>query len=109
MAGGNTDTGDTDRQKMVDCLFDPDNSEIMAELENGEKQLSELSSKSGLPGEQILSNLSCLIEAGILIKATRDDSVYLSVDAQKLSETVESDGNFDAAIEGLTKMDSYLN
>ena len=98
-----------DRQKAMNCLFDMDNSEIIAELENGEKQISELSSKSGLSEEQILSNLSYLIETHILIKTNKDNSIYLAADTKKLSEIVESDGNFDAAIDGLTKMDGYLN
>jgi len=97
------------RQKAADCLFDMNNSAIIAELENGAKRLSELSSKSGMSEEQILSNLSYLIETDILIKTTKDGSTYLSADGQKLTEIVESDGNFGAAVDGLTKMDSYLN
>lgn len=98
-----------DRQKAADCLFDMSNSAIIAELENGEKLLSELSSKCGIPEEQILSNLSYLIETNVLIKTTKDSSTYISADEQKLTEIVESDGNFGAAVDGLTKMDSYLN
>jgi len=98
-----------DRQRAVDCLFDMDNAVILGELEGGERPLSALSSTSNMSEEQILSNLSYLIEAGILHKTFKDNSTYLSADHQKLSELVESDGNFDAAIDGLTKMDGYLN
>ena len=75
----------------------------------GPKPLSELSAASGLSEEQILSNLSYLIKAGVLIKTSGGDSTRLAADHAKLSELVESDGNFDAAIDGLTKMDGYLN
>jgi len=98
-----------DRQRAADCLFDMDNSVVLGELEDGERPLSELSSISDMSEEQILSNLSCLIEAGILHKTSKGNSTYLSADHKKLSELVESDGNFDAAIDGLTKMDGYLN
>ncbi len=101
--------GSIDRQRAVDCLFDMDNSVVLGELEDGQKPLSELSSISKLSEEQILSNLSYLIKAGILIKTSREGSTYLSADHAKLSDLVESDGNFDAAIDGLTKMDGYLN
>ena len=30
-------------------------------------------------------------------------------DSEKLSKVVESNDNFDGAVDGLTKMDSYLN
>ena len=98
-----------DRQRAVDDLFDMTNSEIIAELEDGEKEISSLSSKSGLSKDEILSNLSYLIETKIIIKSIRNNSIFLSADHTKLSDLVESDGNFDAAMDGLTKMDSYLN
>ncbi len=98
-----------DRQKVIDCLFDMENSAVLAELEGGKRLLSELSSISGIPEARILSNLSCLVEYGILTVISQDDATYLSADHAKLSELVESDGNFDAAIDGLTKMDSFLN
>lgn len=98
-----------DRQRAIDCLFDEDNSAVLAELEGGERPLSELSGISGVSEERILSNLSYLVESGILAKTQRDGAVYLSADHQRLSELVESDGNFDAAIDGLTKMDGFLN
>lgn len=98
-----------DRQRAVDILFDTDNSEIISELEDGKKELSHLASKSTVPADEILSKLSYLIETGIIIKSVDGDSIYLAADHDRLSEIVESDGNFDAAIDGLAKMDSYLN
>ena len=98
-----------DRQKAVDILFDMTNSEVIAELEGGPKEISYLCSKSGLTEDQILSNLSYLIEIGIIIKSTNNGSVSLSADHDMLADLVETDGNFDAAMDGLTKMDGYLN
>ncbi len=101
--------GPIDRQKAVDILFDMKNSEIIAELEDGKKDISYLSSKSGLSENEILHNLSYLIDTKIIPKSVCDGVIFLSADSDKLSELVESDGNFDAAMDGLTKMDSYLN
>ena len=101
--------GPVDRQRAVDCLFDAENSAVLAELEDGEKPLPYLSSKSGIPEERILSNLSYLVEIGVLSRSVRGGSVHLSADHRGLSDLVESDGNFGAAIDGLTKMDGYLN
>lgn len=99
-----------DRQKAIDCLFDDANSGIIAELEGGPRPLSELSAKSGLSEGQILSRLSCLIDAKVLSKTSSEGGpVCLSADGQRLTELIESDGNFDAAIDGLTKIDGYLN
>ena len=33
---------DYDREKIIDCMFDPETSEIIAELENDGKELSYL-------------------------------------------------------------------
>lgn len=98
-----------DSQKAVDSLFDMTNSQVIAELEDGEKEISYLSSKSGLSEDEILTNLSYLIKARVIIKSIRNHSIFLSADTDRLSELVESDGNFGAAMDGLTKMDSYLN
>lgn len=102
-------TDPIDSQKAADIVFDLTNSAIIAELEDGGKDLSYLASKSGLSEDEILSRLCYLIETGIMTKSTRDGSVHLSADPQKLSDIVESDGNFDATMQGLAKMDSYLN
>ena len=98
-----------DRQKAIDCLFDLSNASIIAELETGEKQLSYLASKSGLSEDDILSNLSYLIENAILVKSVRENIMYLSANFDNLSKIVEHDENFEGAVDGLTKMDSYLN
>ena len=98
-----------DRQKAIDCLFDSSHSDILAELESGEKDLSYLASKSEMSGDQILASLSYLIETDILVKSVRDDKIYLNADSEKLSRLMESDENFEGAVDGLTKMDSYLN
>lgn len=100
----------TDRREAIDCLFDETNAGIIAQLEDGPKPLSELSANSGIPEGQILSRLSCLLDAGVLSKtASGDGSTRMSADGKKLTDLVESDGNFDAAIDGLTKIDGYLN
>ena len=60
-----------------------------------------------------MDKLSYLITHKIIVKSVESndgiDTVHLFADPDKLSEIVESDGNFDAAVDGLTKMDGYLN
>jgi len=98
-----------DKDKVIECLFDPNISEIMAELENDGKELSYLSSKSGFSEDEIKNMLGYLIEYGFIIEKIENEKKMLFADAEKLSKIVESNDNFDGAVDGLTKMDSYLN
>ena len=97
-----------DREKVVDCMFDPVTSSILAELEDGEKTCSFLAKQSSIPESEVLERLSYLIEHEFIIKNT-DGETTLSANSEKLTSIVESSENFDQTISSLEKMDSYLN
>ena len=94
-----------DREKVIECIFDPDVSSILAELEGGGKEQSYLAQKAGVPEDEIKNRLSYLIECG-LVKV--ESSVY-SVDNEKLAKIMEGDENYENVMDGLAKLDSYLN
>ena len=98
-----------DREKIVDCMFDPITSSILAELEDGEKECSFLSQQSSIAESDVLERLSYLIEHGFISKNTDDGKCFLAANSDKLSSIIENGDNFDATINGLEKMDSYLN
>ncbi len=97
-----------DREKVVDCMFDPITSSILAELEDGEKTCSFLAKQTSIPESEVLERMFYLIEHEFIIKNT-DGETSLSANSEKLSSIVESSENFDQTINGLEKMDSYLN
>ena len=94
-----------DKEKIVECIFNPDISVILAELENGGKERSYLAEKAGVPEDEIKNRLAYLTECG-LVKI--ESSVY-SVDTEKLAKIMEGDENYENVMDGLTKLDSYLN
>lgn len=98
-----------DKGKIIECMFDPITSEILAELENGEKESIHLATKSGISEEEVSERLSYLLEYEFVKEKTVNGKLVYSADAKKLAVIMESDENFDTAIDGLTKMDSYLN
>ena len=98
-----------DREKIVDCMFDPITSSILAELEDGEKECLFLSQQSSISESDVLERLSYLIEHGFISKNTDDGKCLLAANSDKLSSIIENGDNFDATINGLEKMDSYLN
>ena len=98
-----------DREKIVDCMFDPITSSILAELEDGEKQCSFLAQQSSISESEVLERLSYLIEHEFISKNTDNGKCSLSANSDKLGSIIENSDNFDAAIDGLEKMDSYLN
>lgn len=102
-------TDSFDREKVVDCMFDPVTSSILAELEDGEKTCSFLANQSSIPESEVLERLSYLIEHDFIKKKNTDGKTTLSANSEKLSSIVESSDNFDQTISGLEKMDSYLN
>ena len=55
-----------DREKIVECMFDPITASILAELENGEKECSFLAKQSSISESEVLERLSYLIEHGII-------------------------------------------
>ena len=97
------------REKVLDCMFDPITSMILAELEGGEKSSLHLSKISSISESEVQTRLSYLIEYGFIHKKTVDNQLIFSANESKLTEIIEDGENFGAAIEGLEKMDSFLN
>ena len=98
-----------DREKVVDCMFDPVTSSILAELESGEKECSFLAEKSSISESEVFERLSYLIDHGFIFKNSNDGKYIFSANTEKLTQIVENSDTFNATIEGLEKMDSYLN
>jgi len=98
-----------DREKIIESIFDPNISEILAELEDGEKQSSYLSEKLKISAEEIRKRVSYLSKYGFVKEEKKEGKIIYSVDADKLEKVIESDNNFENVVDGLTKMDSYLN
>lgn len=98
-----------DREKVIDCMFDPITSSILAELEDGEKECSFLAEKTTLSESEVLERLSYLIKHEFIFKNTDNGKSIFSANTEKLTQIVENSDTFSATIEGLEKMDSYLN
>jgi hypothetical protein len=98
-----------DREKVVDSMFDPMTSEILAELEYGKKECSVLSQQFSMSESDLLGKLDYLIECGFIIKTVENDQFFVSANTEKLGSLLEDSDAFDGAIHGLEKMDSYLN
>ena len=98
-----------DREKIIDCMFDPITSEILAELEDGKKECPVLSQQFSMSESNLLERLAYLIECEFLIKTVENDQCSLSANTEKLGSLLEDSDAFDGAINGLEKMDSYLN
>ena len=98
-----------DREKIIECMFDPTTASILAELEDGKKECSFLAEQSSVSESEVLERFSYLIEHGFILKNTDDGKCLLSANSEKLTSVVENNDNFDETISGLEKMDSYLN
>ena len=98
-----------DREKVIDCMFDPIISEILAELENGKKECSILAQQFSMSESDLLERLDYLIECEFLSKTLENNKCSLSANTEKLGSLLEDSDAFDGAINGLEKMDSYLN
>ena len=98
-----------DREKIIDCMFDPVTSSLLAELEDGEKSCSFLAQQIPISESEVLQRLSYLIEHNFVIKNSNNGKCILTANSDKLSSLMENNENFDGAISGLEKMDSYLN
>ena len=98
-----------DREKIIDCMFDPITSEILAELEDGKKECSALALKFSLSELDVLEKLDYLIECKFLFKTVESEKCFISANVEKLGSLLEDSDAFGGAINGLEKMDSYLN
>lgn len=96
-----------DKAKVIENLFNPDISVILAELENGSKESSYLADKLGLTNEEIQNRLAYLIQTGFV--KVLDSPPSYSVDAEKIVQIMENEENYKGVIDGLTELDSYLN
>jgi predicted ArsR family transcriptional regulator len=93
------------KEKIIERIFDPNVSVVLAELESGGKELAYLAEKIGISENEIKNRLAYLIECGLV----KIESTVYSVDADKLAKVMESDENYENVMDGLTKLDSYLN
>jgi DNA-binding transcriptional regulator GbsR (MarR family) len=98
-----------DKNKVIECMFDPITSEILAELEKSEKDSAYLEKKLQLSQVEISNKLSYLVEHEFVKQEFKDNKKFYYADGKKLSKVLENDKNFDKVIDGLTEMDSYLN
>jgi hypothetical protein len=100
-------TEDYDKGKVLEDLFNPDISVILAELENGGKESAYLANKFGLSDEEIKTQLDYLIESGFV--TVSNTPLSYAVNADKIAKIMESDENYKNVVDGLTELDSYLN
>ncbi len=98
-----------DKEKILECMFDPITSAILAELENEGKESSYLSQKSAVSEEEVKKHLSYLLDHGFVEEKIENGKIVFSANGEKLAKIIEHEENFDMAVDGLTKMDSYLN
>ena len=98
-----------DKEKILEYMFDPEISEILAELENGGKDSVYLSEKFKITENQVHERLSYLIEHEFVHEEKTSNKVIYTADGDKLTKLLENEKNFDGVVDGLTEMDSYLN
>ncbi len=98
-----------DRNKIIESMFDPITSGILAELENGGKELSYLAKTAEISEDEVNERLSYFVECDLVKIKTEKNKIIFSANSEKLAELIENNENFEGAVDGLTKMDSYLN
>ena len=98
-----------DREKIVEHLFDPIVSSILSELENESKDSAYLSRTVNISEDEIRNKLSYLVEHEFVIESRNDSNYVFAVNGEKLGQIMEHDENFESAVDGLTKIDSFLN
>lgn len=98
-----------DREKIIETLIDPDISIILSELEDGDKESSYLTEKLQLTDTQIRERLAYVIQHGFVKIIQNRNKTIFTADKEKLNKIMESDENFSGVVDGLTKMDSFLN
>ena len=98
-----------DKEKIIECMFEPVTSEILAELENGPKNSFYLVEKLQISETNIRNKLSYLIEHEFVKEEIKNNKKIYEANAGKLDKVLENDSNFENVVDGLTEMDSYLN
>ena len=99
----------SENDKILESIFEPNNAEILAHLEDGMKTSSDLTKNLEMTKEKIDQSLSYLIENGFITKIAKDGLAYYSVEADNLSKVLEDGNNFKNVDDGLAKLDSFLN
>ncbi len=92
----------------MDALFDPDVAAVLSLLEGGPRDAASLSAELGVGPGDISGRLSYLVERGYVSRSPGEPPVY-AADAEKLARAMEDDENYQSAVDGLAKLDSYLN
>ena len=100
---------DLNSKKIIDNLFDPEISEILAEMEDGPKRCTFLSEKFGIMPEELQEKLSYLIQHKFVNQNGTSDDLNYSVDTEKLSEIMESGHKYKNVEDALAKIDSFIN
>ena len=59
---------DFDREKIIDCMFDPVTSSLLAELETSEKSCSYLAKTCSISENEVFEKLSYLLEHGFIFQ-----------------------------------------
>jgi len=90
-------------------MFDPVTSSILAELEDGTKSCTFLAEQASITETEVLERLAYLIDHDFILKKTNGEKSMISANSEKLTSIVESSENFDETINGLEKLDGYLN
>ena len=99
----------SDNNKILESIFEPDNSEILAHLESCPKKFSDLTKNLEISKEKIEESLSYLIEHGFVSKIEKGGHIHYSVNADILAKVLENNDNFKNVDDGLAKLDSFLN
>ena len=100
---------DFDSNKIIDCMFDPVTSEILAEMENEPKHCISLAEKFEISQGEIQEKLSYLIKYDFVRQSGSADDITFSVNSDKLAQIMESNHDYSNVEDGLAKMDSFLN
>lgn len=110
-AGGAGAPPPGERDTVIGYLFDPDVSELLAELEGGPLLLADLAEKAGIAPGEVDLRLSYLAERGYVARRTDQSTgaVSYEADASRLAAVMEHDENYQTAVDGLAKLDSFLN
>ncbi len=98
-----------DKNKIIECMFDPTTSEILAELENEGKESTHLAQILKISEEEVRERLSYLLEHKFVLEKKENEKIIYSADANKLAEVMEKEGNFDSAVAGFATMNIYIH
>ncbi len=88
------DDATNNTEKILESLFEPNNAEILTQLKDEPKSLSDLMKKTNLSKEKLDEKLSYLIENGFVSKTEKNNDIFYTIDAEKISSILENDDNF---------------